>query len=107
MGTIVSELKLEAGKFYRGKKPRRMDDGGYNDRYVLYISKDGRQVQYDSPTINNGRNYPFTPTEKFLLWAGKEITSEEYMNTKPVISKKLTPEETVLWKNAVQYGESK
>ena len=77
----MSELKLEARKYYRAKKPRRIYDGGYNDRHVLWISKDGRSIQYDSPSIGIGRSYPTIPIEKFLAWVGKEITNEDYMNT--------------------------
>lgn len=101
----MSELKIVAGKFYRAKKPRRTDDGGYNDRYVLWISRDGRSIQYDGPTVAIGRHRPIVPIENFKSWAGSEITKEDYMNTSPKITKKMTPEETVLWKNAVQYGD--
>jgi len=77
----MSELKLEARKYYRAKKPRRIIDGGFNDRYILWISKDGRSIQYDSPTIGIGRLHPTVPIEKFLKWVGREITHEDYMNT--------------------------
>jgi hypothetical protein len=81
MDQTVSELKLEARKYYRAKKPRRIVDGGYNDRYVVWISNDGRSIQYDSPTIGIGRSYPIIPIEKFQVWVGREITHEDYMDT--------------------------
>lgn len=88
----MEELKIEAGKYYRAKSPRKCDDGGYNDRHVLWMGerKIGRNwvqaVQYDSPAISNGRNYPYTSLEAFLKWAGREITSEQYMDTTGKIS---------------------
>jgi hypothetical protein len=72
---------LKAGCYYRAKKPRRLFDGGFNDRKILWISKDGEKVQYDSPTIGIGRHYPTVSMERFLKWVGKEITKEDYINT--------------------------
>ncbi len=46
------------------------------------MNEDKTKVQYDSPTIGNGRHYPTTTMEKFLKWAGKEITKEEYLEVK-------------------------
>jgi hypothetical protein len=77
----MNELKIEAGKCYRSKKPVKCLDGGFNDRRVLWVSHDGSKVQYDSPTIGQNRHYPTIVLEKFLKWAGKEITNTEYMNT--------------------------
>ena len=77
----MNTLKIEAGKYYRAKKPTKCLGGGYNDRCVLYVSPDGSQIQYDSYTVSNGKHYPTIPLEKFLKWASKEITKDEYMNT--------------------------
>ena len=84
----MSELKIERGKYYRAKKPVRCLDGGFNDRVILWVSGDRQKVQYDSPTIGNGRHYPIVPIERFLKWAGKEITKEEYENTCASLSEK-------------------
>lgn len=73
--------KIEIGKFYRAKKPVKCLDGGFNDRVVLWMSKDGTKVQYDGYSVGTGRHYPTISLEMFLRWAGKEITKEEYMNT--------------------------
>ena len=73
--------ELVSGHFYRAKKPKRVSDGGYDDRRVLWISEDRSKIQYDSPTIGQGRHYPTIPTERFLKWVGKEITKEEYEST--------------------------
>ena len=74
----MSELKIKTGHFYRAKNPVKCDDGGFNDRVVLWVSYSN--VQYDSPTVRQGRHYPTVTLEKFLKWAGKEITKEEYLN---------------------------
>ena len=80
----MNELKIEAGKYYRAKKPLKCLDGGFNDRVVLWVSTDGNRIQYNSYSVADGRHYPTVPLEKFQQWAGKEITKEEYMNTSPV-----------------------
>lgn len=74
------ELELKAGKYYRAKKPRRTFDGGFNDRHILWISREGDQIQYDSYTVAQGRHYPTVTREKFLAWAGEEITGDQYMD---------------------------
>ena len=75
----MTDLKIEAGKYYRAKKPLKCLDGGFNDRVILWISKDGTKVQYDGYSVNIGRQYPTVPFNKFLKWAGKEITRDEYI----------------------------
>ena len=77
----MNELKIEAGKYYRAKKPLRCLDGGFNDRKVLWMSTDGTKVQYNSYSVGFGSHYPTVSIEKFQKWVGKEITKEEYMNT--------------------------
>lgn len=80
----MSALKPEdvkVGFYYRAKKPKRCGDGGFNDRRVLWLSRDRTQVQYDSYTVADGRRYPTVEMAKFLNWVEKEITKEEYMNT--------------------------
>ena len=74
---------IKRGAFYRAKKPRKVIDGGYDDRRILWVSQDQLSIQYDSPTVGNGRRYPTIPMERFLKWVGKEVTKEEYMNTSP------------------------
>lgn len=78
---LSSTLKIEAGKYYRAKKPLKCLDGGFNDRHVLWVSADGTQVQYNSYNVAIGRHYPTVSIEQFLKWAGHEITKEEYVNT--------------------------
>jgi hypothetical protein len=77
----MEDKDIKLGAFYRAKKPRKLFDGGYDDRKVLWISNDKRSVQYDSPTIGLGRHYPTVPIDKFLKWVGREITREAYIST--------------------------
>jgi len=77
----IEAKDLKAGSYYRAKKPRKVIDGGFNDRRILWISADRTKVQYDSPTVAFARHYPTVPIEKFLKWVGTEITKEDYMDT--------------------------
>jgi hypothetical protein len=70
---------LKVGRVYRAKCPRAVHTlyGSYvNDRQILYISPFGENIQYDSPKIVFGSRYPVISTEKFLKWAGQDITDE-------------------------------
>lgn len=31
-------------------------------------------IQYDSPSVKNGKNYPTIPASKFIKWAAKNVT---------------------------------
>ena len=70
MSLSASDIKV--GHTYEAKKPR----GVFllNDRQVLHISSMGTVVQYDSPTVPGARSYPRISMEKFLKWAGKDVT---------------------------------
>ena len=67
----MTDVKLIRGRTYRAKKPRNAR-GFYNDRTIIYIGRS--EVQYDSPSISMGRNYPTMDKDKFLKWAGEDIT---------------------------------
>lgn len=45
-----------------------------NDRQVIYINQSRTEVQYDSPTVKDGANYPVVPMEKFVKWARRDVT---------------------------------
>lgn len=68
-------LELVVGHTYEAKRPRI---GGYpamvNDRQITWIGLD--VVQYDGPTVGFGRHYPKITKEKFLAWAGRDVTAE-------------------------------
>lgn len=70
-------MKIEAGRVYQAKKPKptRWGQGEvYNDRQVLWTN--GLQVQYDSPVVRNASRYPTISLEKFLTWAGEDVTDQ-------------------------------
>lgn len=70
-------LELIQGHCYRAKKPRAT--GGlfspvYNDRQIVHVGIE--TIQYDSPTVKNGSHYPKVTKEKFLAWAGSDVTDQ-------------------------------
>lgn len=65
--------KLQQGRVYRGKRPRNCS-GLVNDRQILRLFS--TTVQYDSPSVANGRQYPTMTIEKFLEWADRDVTDE-------------------------------
>jgi hypothetical protein len=72
---VTTELKPEDiayGKWYRGKRFR---EGFFvnNDRVVVWISPDRKEVQYDSDTVKMGQRRPVISMEKFLKWAKEEV----------------------------------
>ena len=69
-------MKLEdikEGRTYRAKKPANCK-GFFNDRTVIYVGH--FDVQYDGPAVSNGSHYPSVTKEKFLKWAGRDVTDE-------------------------------
>ena len=72
---------LQVGKWYRAKSPRMVGktfgniDGEPNDRQIIWIGLG--QLQYDGPSVKLGARYPEQDIEKFLKWAGRELTVEE------------------------------
>lgn len=73
----VDDIKI--GRIYRAKKPAAvgsMFQPFFNDRQIIWCSYEANLVQYDSPTVLPGRNYPKVSIEKFLKWAGRDVTEE-------------------------------
>lgn len=64
------------GKCYRAKKPKThgIFPKLIADRQVLWVDSFRSQVQYDSPTVSNGRHHPRVSMAKFLAWAGHQVT---------------------------------
>lgn len=74
-----SELKV--GAVYRAKRPSLNFFGKvHNDRRVIWMDSLGIQLQYDSDTVPRGRHYPRIDVEKFLKWAARELTPQEYID---------------------------
>lgn len=68
---------LKSGHVYEAKHPRKcggLFDPLWNDRQIRWV--DSKEVCYDSPTVKPGADYPIVPIEKFLKWAGRDITNE-------------------------------
>lgn len=70
---------IKANHVYEAKRPARSGSifaEVFNDRQVLWINQSRTEVQYDSPTLRAGRHYPHVSMEKFLKWAGRDVTDE-------------------------------
>lgn len=69
-------MTLEQGHTYSAKRPASVGvfDPVWNDRMILRLWENS--VQYDSPTIRDGRKYPIVSKEKFLRWAKEDVTDE-------------------------------
>ncbi len=65
---------LIRGHVYEAKRPRRTGFNFCNDRMLIYMGT--YQVQYDSPVLQFGSKYPRVTIEKFLAWAGRDVTEE-------------------------------
>ncbi|MFA5489186.1 MAG: hypothetical protein WC284_08195 [Candidimonas sp.] len=65
---------IVVGGTYRGHRPKQNPfTREYDDRHVLFISKDGKKVQYDSISVGIGRHYPTIDIEQFLGWAKEKV----------------------------------
>ena len=76
---LVTVNDIIIGKVYEAKRPSLVGNiftPFVNDRQIRWISDDRLLVQYDSPTVKNGRNYPTITIEKFLKWVGRDVTTE-------------------------------
>lgn len=65
---------IKVGTWYRGK---RFKEGVFgivnNDRGVIWISPNRKEVQYDGYTVKIGQRRPIISMEKFLKWVKEEI----------------------------------
>lgn len=65
-------MELIVNHVYRAKKPGPTSSGSVNDRMIIHMGP--TTVQYDSPTVKNGKHYPSIPREQFEAWAGEDVT---------------------------------
>ncbi len=68
---------IKVNQVYRAKKPKLVGSVLFpfvDDRQVIWLGVD--EVQYDSPAVKNGRKYPKVSMEKFLQWAGENVTTK-------------------------------
>ena len=69
----MADLTLSVGRVYRGKRIRNCH-GLVNDRVITWM--DAGSVQFDSPSVAAGRQYPVVSKDKFLAWADRDVTDE-------------------------------
>lgn len=72
---MSDELQLATGQIWRAKRPSN-SAGLVNDRQILYVNPWSDIVQYDSPSVARGRQYPKVTHEQFRKWAGRELMGE-------------------------------
>ena len=75
---MSESLKVEhilPGRCYEAKKPEKHHSGFWNDRQVRWVNSDRTKVQYDGPTVANGRHFPTIEMDKFLKWVGRDVTA--------------------------------
>lgn len=65
------------GRCYEAKKPLPIGFPSqlFNDRQVRWVNSFRTEVQYDSPTVADGRRLPVVSMARFLKWAGRDVTS--------------------------------
>ncbi|WP_232916447.1 hypothetical protein [Pseudomonas viridiflava] len=75
----LTAASLAVGRTYRAKRPA-MAGGGFspfiNDRTIVWMNNDASVVQYDGPSVANGRRYPKVTAEAFLKWASHDVTDQ-------------------------------
>lgn len=73
---MVIKEDLKVGKVFSAK--RRTVVGIFepllNDRQIKSVNH--IEVQYDSPSVKNGRHFPKVKIEAFLKWAKEDITED-------------------------------
>lgn len=73
-GTLTA-ADVKAGRCYEARRISFVGTSNLaNDRQIIYIDPSKTEVQYDSPTVRDGANYPVLSMEKFLAWARRDIT---------------------------------
>jgi len=72
----LTAADIKPGRCFEAKRPKKystLDGTFYDDRQVSWVSSDLSRIQYDSPTVRNGRRFPTTDMEKFLKWVGRDV----------------------------------
>ena len=66
---------LKIGRAYRAKRPAPAGPISLvNDRQIKWL--DASTLQYDSPSVAEGRHFPRVSIESFLEWASHDVTDE-------------------------------
>lgn len=77
--TALLPADIVVGHVYEAKHPKAHGNlfaPLLGDRQVKWISALRTQVQYDSPSVKDGRHYPTVSMEAFLKWAARDVTAE-------------------------------
>ena len=78
MKTKLTADCLKIGHTYQARRPTRcprvMGIAMVNDRQIDWIDDRRTVVQYDSPSLQTGRQLPIVPVERFLKWASHDVT---------------------------------
>lgn len=78
----LTRQDLIVGHVYEGKRKQADFCRLINDRQIIWIGKEFYKgefqevIQYDSPTVRNGKHYPKVSIAQFLKWAKRDITAE-------------------------------
>lgn len=73
----MEKIDLITGHVYEAKRKKECGDifnPVWNDRQIVWIGP--FLVQYDSPTVTNGRKYPTVSIDAFLKWAKRDVTED-------------------------------
>lgn len=73
---VLTVMDIRVGRWYRAKRPQKIWYGGFNDRYVLWLSPLRKKVQYDGPVVKTGAHFPMVDMYAFLNWASHDVTDE-------------------------------
>lgn len=67
---------IQIGRVYSAKRSSALGffEPLLNDRAVRWIDSGRTLVQYDGPSVAQGRKYPVVTMEKFLSWARADVT---------------------------------
>ena len=82
---MLTKEDLIKNHVYSAKRKKYLGfrDTLLNDRMIMYLNQ--FSVQYDSPTVKDGRHYPTVTIEQFLKWAKDDVTPKllpNYWRTK-------------------------
>lgn len=74
----LTAADIKIGHTYSAKSRKKVGlfPALVNDRQVKWIDRLGHHLQYDSPTVSDGRRFPVVKMEAFLKWARADVTNQ-------------------------------
>lgn len=71
----LTAADIRSGRCYEARRTAFVGAANEaNDRQVIFVNESRTEVQYDSPTVRDGVQYPILSMEKFVKWAKRDIT---------------------------------